>query len=129
MVRYTAHWNVTYGITTNASEIVPGESCGPRPLSFQNFTIDYNFDVTLSGDNESGEVPPETDIRELGAEPTGSVNPNPTNVRTSTEGGQPTQGPEDLGGSGNGGPSAYGNRVGAAAVVLSVVAGALTTIL
>ncbi|KAJ8091082.1 hypothetical protein AAF712_007679 [Marasmius tenuissimus] len=121
---YTAHWAVTYGITPDSSQIVSGESCGPGPLSHQNFTIEHRFDVVLNGNDESKEVPEETATRELGAQPTGSVVANPT------RGGQPTEGPSGpgSGSGGNGGASTYGTT-GVTTIMLSALVGVLITML
>ncbi|KAK1226631.1 hypothetical protein PQX77_010390 [Marasmius sp. AFHP31] len=116
-----AHWSITYGITSDSSQIISDETCGPGPLSFQNFTIEHKFDVVLNGNDESKEVPEETATRELGAQPTGSVVADPL-------GGQSTEGPGGSVSGGNGEASTYLGPE-AATIMLGALVGVLITML
>ncbi|KAG7092989.1 hypothetical protein E1B28_009288 [Marasmius oreades] len=80
---YTARWNITYAITTSPEQINT-TSCGPEPLSFQNFTLESTFKVTLSGAAaESVTVAEGTATRTLSSQPTGSVNGGLATMRAS----------------------------------------------
>ncbi|KAL0580540.1 hypothetical protein V5O48_001444 [Marasmius crinis-equi] len=51
---YSARWDITDGITTSTNQINEAEkNCGPEPLSTQNFTLEYTFEVRLARNGQT----------------------------------------------------------------------------
>ncbi|KAL0580543.1 hypothetical protein V5O48_001447 [Marasmius crinis-equi] len=71
---YTAQWNITYGISSTPSQInKTSNNCGPGPLSFQSFILEYKFDVNGTRTLPALKLPQATETRNFGSEVTGEV--------------------------------------------------------